>query len=101
MPRLCVSQMMTTSGPGEMAIMANLVKTHLFVIIYLQVECYSYCLCHSELDPCWDSITLEFNQIIDIYENLSNMCTNAQENGLCHSIYCQIVVQSKCYNFHY
>lgn len=29
----------------------------------------SYCLCHSELDPCGDSITLEFNLRDDfIYE---------------------------------
>lgn len=74
----------------------NLPSSCVLLKIYI-----SYCLCHSELDPCGDSITLEFNQVIDIYENLSNMCTNAQENGLCHSIYCQIVVQSKCYNFHY
>lgn len=29
--------------------------------------------------------------MIDINKNLSYVCTNAQENDLCHLLYCQIV----------
>lgn len=49
--------------------------------------------CLSDLDPCGHYIRIKSHyQMIDIYKNMSYVCTNAQENGLCHLLYYQIVV---------